>query len=60
VRFGLLYAAIAVTADAALWAFTARLLVQQDRRAAWALFKFSGPYLAVVVAAAVAGHLLGH
>jgi protoheme IX farnesyltransferase len=60
VRFGFVYAAIAVLADAALWTFTARLLAQQDRRAAWALFKVSGPYLAVVVAAAVAGHLLGH
>jgi len=60
VSFGLLYAAIAVAAGAVLCVFTARLLTQRDRRAAWALFKATGPYLAVVVAAAVAGHLLGH
>ncbi len=58
--FGLVYAAIALAAGAALWGFTWRLLARRDRRAAWALFKATGPYLAVVVAAAVAGHLLHH
>lgn len=58
--FGAVYLAAALAAGAALWVFTARLLTQRDGRAAWALFKVTGPYLAVVVAAAVAGHLLGH
>jgi protoheme IX farnesyltransferase len=56
--FGAVYAVVAVAAGAALWTFTARLLAQRDSRAAWALFKFSGPYLAAIVVAAVVGHLL--
>jgi len=58
--FGAVYLAAALAAGAALWLFTARLLTRRDERAAWALFKITGPYLAVVVAAAVLGHLLGH
>ena len=58
--FGALYLAAALAAGAALWVFTARLLTRRDGRAAWALFKVTGPYLAVIVAAAVLGHLLGH
>jgi protoheme IX farnesyltransferase len=58
--FGAVYLAAALAAGAVLWVFTARLLTRRDDRAAWALFKLTGPYLAVVVAAAVAGHLLGH
>ena len=58
--FGAVYLATALAAGAALWVFTARLLAQRDRGAAWTLFKVTGPYLAVVVAAAVLGHLLGH
>ena len=56
--FGTVYLAAALAAGAALWVFTARLLAQRDRGAAWTLFKVTGPYLAVVVAAAVLGHLL--
>jgi len=55
--FGAVYVAAALAAGAALWVFTARLLRRRDGRAAWALFKVTGPYLAVVVAAAVIGHL---
>jgi len=58
--FGAVYLAAALAAGAALWVFTARLLTRRDGRAAWALFKVTGPYLAVVVAAAVLGHLLSH
>lgn len=58
--FGAVYLAAALAAGAALWVFTARLLRRRDGRAAWALFKVTGPYLAVVVATAVLGHLLGH
>ena len=58
--FGAVYLAAALAAGAALWVFTARLLTRRDGRAAWALFKVTGPYLAVVVATAVLGHLLGH
>ncbi len=58
--FGAVYLATALVAGAALWVFTARLLRRRDGRAAWALFKVTGPYLAVVVAAAVLGHLLSH
>ncbi len=56
--FGAAYLAIALASGAALWVFTARLLSRRDPPAAWALFKVSGPYLAVLVVAAVAGHLL--
>ena len=58
--FGAVYLATALVAGAALWVFTARLLRRRDGRAAWALFKVTGPYLAIVVAAAVLGHLLSH
>ena len=58
--FGAVYFEAAVTAGAALWAFTTRLLTHRDDHAAWALFKLTGPYLAIVVAAAVLGHQLGH
>ena len=58
--FGAVYLAAALAAGAALWVFTTRLLARRDGRAAWALFKVTGPYLAVVVAAAVIGHLLSH
>jgi protoheme IX farnesyltransferase len=58
--FGAVYLAAALAAAAGLWYFTARLLARRDDRAAWALFKVTGPYLAVVVAAAVIGHLLSH
>jgi heme o synthase len=56
--FGAVYATVALASAAALWVFTARLLARRDRAAAWALFKFSGPYLAALVVAAVVGHLL--
>jgi len=56
--FGGVYLAAALAGGAALWFFTARLLTRRDGRAAWALFKVTGPYLAIVVAAAVIGHLL--
>ncbi len=56
--FGLPYLAAAAAAGVALWAFTARLLAQRSSRAAWALFKVSGPYLALVLVAAIADHLL--
>jgi len=56
--FGAVYAAGAVVAAALLWAFTARLLGRRSSAAAWALFKVTGPCLALVLAAAVADQLL--
>jgi protoheme IX farnesyltransferase len=56
--FGGLYAAGMVVAAALLWAFTVRLLGRGSAAAAWALFKVTGPCLALVLAAAVAGRLL--
>jgi heme o synthase len=55
---GALYAALALAATAVLWVFVARLLAQPTPGRAWALFKVSGPYLAVVLVAAVLDHLL--
>ena len=49
---------IALAARLVLWVFVVRLLVTRTSAAAWALFKVSGPCLAAVVAAAVAGRLL--
>ena len=49
---------IALAACLVLWFFVVRLLVTRTSAAAWALFKVSGPCLAAVVAAAVAGRLL--
>jgi len=56
--YGPLYAALALAATAVLWTFVARLLAAPAPGRAWALFKASGPYLAVVLAAAVLDHLL--
>jgi protoheme IX farnesyltransferase len=56
--FGPLYAGGAAVAALLLWAFTLRLLRRAEARAAWALFKVTGPCLALVLAAAVAAHLL--
>jgi hypothetical protein len=41
-----------------LWAFTLGLLGRASPAAAWALFKVTGPCLALVLAAAVADRLL--
>ena len=56
--FGAVYAAGAVVAAVLLWAFTVRLLGRPTGGAAWALFKATGPCLALVLAAAVADQLL--
>jgi heme o synthase len=56
--FAAVYVVVALVADVVLWGFTARLLRRRDGAAAWGLFKVSGPYLAALVVAAVAGHLL--
>ena len=56
--FGAVYAAGMVVAVVLLWAFTVRLLGRQSAGAAWALFKVTGPCLALVLAAAVADRLL--
>ena len=53
------YAAAALVAAAVLWvADAAPADAAQSQAAAWALFKSSGPYLAVVLAAAVLDQLL--
>jgi hypothetical protein len=41
-----------------VWVFTVRLLSRGSAAAAWALFKVTGPCLALVLAAAVAARLL--
>jgi len=56
--YGIPYAVSALAACLVLWFFVVRLLVTLTSAAAWALFKVSGPCLAAVVAAAVAGRLL--
>ena len=56
--FGAVYAAGMVVAVVLLWAFTAGLLGRASSAAAWALFKVTGPCLALVLAAAVADRLL--
>ena len=56
--FGPVYAAGAAVAAVLLWAFTLRLLRGGSPDAAWALFKVTGPCLALVLAAAVADRLL--
>ena len=55
--FGVVYAAGVALAAVLLWAFTLRLLRQPTPAAAWALFKVTGPCLALVLAVAVADHL---
>jgi protoheme IX farnesyltransferase len=56
--FGGVYAAGMTLAAVLLWTFTARLLLRPSTAAAWALFKITGPCLALVLAAAVADTLL--
>lgn len=56
--YGAVYAVVACSATAVLWIFVARLLAAPAPGRAWTLFKVSGPYLAVVLAAAVVDHLL--
>jgi protoheme IX farnesyltransferase len=56
--FGAVYAAGAAVAVVLLWTFTQRLLRRGSAAAAWALFKVTGPCLALVLAAAVAGRLV--
>jgi protoheme IX farnesyltransferase len=55
--FGAVYAAGVVVAAVLLWAFTARLLGRPSPATAWALFKVTGPCLALVLAAAVLDQL---
>jgi protoheme IX farnesyltransferase len=55
--FGPAYALPAIASVAALWLLTLRLHAEQTPAAAWALFKSSGPCLAVILAAAVADQL---
>lgn len=56
--YGVLYAVVAFAATAVLWIYVAWLLAAPAPSRAWTLFKVSGPYLAVVLAAAVLDHLL--
>ncbi len=56
--FGAVYAAGAVVAAVLLWAYALRLLGRASAAAAWALFKVTGPCLALVLAAAIADRLL--
>ena len=56
--YGALYGGLALAATAVLWVFVARLLAAPAPGRAWALFKASGPWLAVVLLAAVLDHLL--
>jgi protoheme IX farnesyltransferase len=51
--FGVAYAAGMAAALVVLWTFTLRLLGRGSAAAAWALFKVTGPCLALVLAAAV-------
>lgn len=51
--FGPVYAAGTAVTVVLLWAFTLRLLRSRSPAAAWALFKVTGPCLALVLAAAV-------
>ena len=55
--FGAVYAAGMALAAVLLWAFTLRLLLRPSTAAAWALFKVTGPCLALVLAAAVIDQL---
>jgi len=55
---GGVYAAGVAFSAVLLWAFTARLLTARTAGAAWALFKVTGPVLALVLAAAVVDRLL--
>ena len=56
--FGPVYAAGMSLAAVLLWTFTVRLLRRPSMAAAWALFKITGPCLALVLAAAVADALI--
>ena len=56
--FGAVYATGMVAAVLLFWAFTVRLFRRPSAGAAWALFKVTGPCLALVLAAAVADRLL--
>ena len=56
--YGDVYGVPAVAATAVLWVFVAHLLDVPGPARAWALFKVSGPCLAVMVAAAVLDRLL--
>lgn len=56
--FGLPYATTALVATVLLGALTLRLQTAKSQAAAWTLFKSSGPYLAVVLVAAVLDQLL--
>jgi protoheme IX farnesyltransferase len=56
--YGIAFSVIALATNLVLWVFVVRLLAARTGAAAWALFKVSGPCLAAVVAAAVAGRLL--
>ena len=56
--YGAVYAGLAFTATAVLWVFVARLPAAPSPARAWTLFKVSGPYLAVVLVAAVLDRLL--
>lgn len=56
--FGAVYAAGAAPAVVLLWAFAVLLLRRRTAAAAWALFKVTGPCLALALAGAVAARLL--
>jgi heme o synthase len=56
--FGAVYAAGMAAAVILLWVFTLPLLRRGSTAAAWALFKVTGPCLALVLVAAVADRLL--
>jgi protoheme IX farnesyltransferase len=55
--YGPLYLIVALLAGTVLFALAVRLLRSRTRASAWTLYKFSGPYLAVVIAAMLGDRL---
>ncbi len=49
--YGVPYLVVTVLAGLAAWYFVLRLYARESRSAAWVFFKFSGPYLAVIIVA---------
>ena len=56
--YGSLYLIVSLVAGIAFLVLALRLLFNRTKRSAWALYKFSGPYLAVVILAMVVDRML--
>jgi protoheme IX farnesyltransferase len=56
--FGAFYLAVALAAALAAWYLALRLRSRKTPDAAWAFFKFTGPYLTVLIAAMLIDRLL--